>query len=350
MICKTICRSHLMLVLLVLLSCTKCMSQVNKTDIFLYLQDRESIAYKKVAFSENVFGVDKCLDLRDMEFDGTTASFHLEADSLFLGIFDNELKKYVVRNGILSCYMTENPLLKIKYYVPRLAVISQKNWANGVNQKYEAAGLYCGKDSMKISGNVSLEKKQMNCIFLPSLDTLKNVYVVNRKDNYFMRGKSEETCTLNVFDNTDFFYAYGFEYPIFVSSEKKIFQQGTVVSESKQMYYFEVEPFVHSIKSNQESLGRNNIGENDVEQDKMLTKYDMSCTDKKLNVNFMLRGDGNVKVLVANVSGMVYVSREVEAKSNNLQSVNINLDSYPTGRYVVYLNVMGKSYSKIINN
>ena len=142
-----------MLVLLVLLSNTKCMGQVSKAENFSYLDDAEYIRYKQVPFSENVFRVKKCLDLRNLEFDETTvnAGFHSEADSLFLGIFDNELRWYVVINRKLSCYKQENPLLKIKYKVPKLAVVKQNDWENRVSQEYEAEGLYCGKDSMKIA-------------------------------------------------------------------------------------------------------------------------------------------------------------------------------------------------------
>lgn len=352
MICRSIGLRHFMLVLLVLLSSTKCMSQVSNAEKFLYLQDTESIAYKQVAFSKNVIEVDKELDLRNMEFEGTPicASFHSESDSLYLGIFDNELRWYIVGDGMLFCYREENPLLKIKYVIPRLSVIKRTNWLSSVGQNYEADALYCGRDSLKISGRVSFEKEDGINILLPSLDTLKHVYVVNRKDVYWAKFVSKESCMLNVVDNADFYYAYGFDLPIFVSREKKILQQGTIVSESKEMFYFEVEPFVSSIKGNQESLGWNCIGAKDFEQDDMLSKYDVSCTDKKLNVSFMIRGDGNVKVLVANVSGMLYVSRDVETRANILQSINVNLGSYPAGRYVVYLNVMGKSYSRIINN
>lgn len=345
--------NRLVCLLLVFMSSVEIMGQNKETNSFLYLEDAERITYKQVAFSKEVFMANECLDLRDIEFDGASisASFHSEADSLFLGIFDNDLRWYVVSNGKMACHKVETPLVKIKYNVPKLAVIKQNHWASGVKQEYEAEGLYSGKDSMKIVGCISFGKKQMNSIFLPSLDTLKNIYVVNRKDNYWVRYISKETSTLNVIDNTDFYYAYGFEYPIFVSSEKRILQQGTVVSESKRKYYFEVEPFVHSIKSNQESLVWKSVSAKDAEQaDEMLARYDVSCTDKKMNVSFMLRKDGKVKVLVANVLGMVYVSREVEAKSNNLQSLNINLDSYPSGRYIVYLNVMGKNYSRTINN
>lgn len=56
------------------------------------------------------------------------------------------------------------------------------------------------------------------------------------------------------------------------------------MSESKEMYYFEVEPFVHSIMSNQESPARKNIAAKDSKQDEILAKYNVSCADKKLNV------------------------------------------------------------------
>ena len=41
MICRSIGLRHFMLVLLVLLSSTKCMSQVSNAEKFLYLQDTE---------------------------------------------------------------------------------------------------------------------------------------------------------------------------------------------------------------------------------------------------------------------------------------------------------------------
>lgn len=349
---RTVCISGLMFVLLIVVSNTKCMSQINRAETFSYLEDTESITYKQVVFSENIFEAGKWLDLRDIEFDGTiaSASFHSDADSLLLGIFDNELRWYDVSDGKMSCYKEENPLLKIKYVVPRLSVIKRSNWTNRAGQNYEADALYCGRDSLKISGSVSFKKEDLNNILLPSLDTLKHVYVVNRKDVYWAKFVSKENCVLNVIDNTFFYYAYGFDFPIFVSREKKMFQQGIVKTESKEMFYFEVDPFVQSIKNNQELLFRKSIDDKGMGEDGILAKYNVSCSDNKLNVSFMLRKDGKAKILVANALGMVYVSREVEAKFNNLQDISINLGSYPSGRYVVYLNVMGESYSSIINN
>jgi len=341
--------NHIKLLLLMFISSMGMIVQAYEIKSFCCLKDRGEIVYRKVLSCENVVINESCLDLRNIELEGTIADAHFfsVSDSLYQCIFENKMSWYSAKDGVLFCERIESPLFCIKYAFPKLVAIDSETKLNVINCDYLADGLYCGKDSMTISGQVTLKESSKGYMIFPSLDTLQCKTVANRKDNFAIAYLSKNVADMNVVEEADFYYVYGFDYPIFIIGNRKYLQQGKVLEESKYAYYLEIEPFLLAIKDKQEQYP---ISNSELAQDEVLAGFRASCVGSKLDVDLTLKKDASGKILVANALGMIYVSQRFTASSGVSQSFHIDLSSYPRGRYVVYLNVTGKSYSRIVNN
>lgn len=341
--------NHIKLLLLMFISSIGMTAQAYEPPKNCCLKDMDEIVYRKVLSCGNVMIHESCLDLRNIELEGTTADAHFfsVSDSQYQCVFENEMRWYSSKEGMLFCARIESPLSRIKYTIPKIVAMDCETKLNVISCDYLAEGLYCGKDSMKINGQVSLKESSKGYMILPSLDTLKYMAVVNRKDNFAITYLSKNVADMNVVEEADFYYVYGCDYPIFIIGNRKYIQQGKVLEEIKNAYYLEVEPFLFAIKDQQEQYP---IGNSELVQDEVLAGFLASCVGSKLDVDLTLKKDASGKILVANVLGMIYVSQKFTASSGVSQSFHIDLSSYPRGRYVVYLNVAGKSYSRIINN
>lgn len=340
-----------MAMLLIVVSMAECWGQENQAEYICNVGNQKDIRYKNVTFSKKYGDKNNTLDLSLLELDGATTniSIYSVSDSLFRGVYENDLRWYRVDDNIWSCKKVETPLLRIEYSVPKNVAIGVKSKLEEIEQDYKGKGIYCAKDSMTVIGHISMFKEMLNSVILPSLDTLKFVHVVHRRDSSRVK-YSQVTDGISVIENADFYYAYDFECPIFMSIERKLFRQGIVLSESKKMYYFEIEPFLLSIKNRQDFFESRISDAREIVQNNVLVNFRASCIDKNLNVRFTLKGDARAKIVVANSLGIVYMSKDVDAPSYISKNVHFYMGNYPVGQYVVFLNVMGKKYYRVINN
>lgn len=310
----------------------------------------EIIEYNRATLKNSDVMVDKSkIDLSCIELQDEIYSVKLSAcpDSNKISVIFNDcIKQYNSLDNHFFCHSYETPLTRITYRKPKLSFIDAFANQSNVQMSYMGDGVYCDKDSIAISGNVSMARENKAYVILPSLDTIKSVVWMTRMDEEHIRHKSSmQRKELLLLEETSFVYLKGFDYPIFIDCQKTYKQKGKTLSKSRDMWCLD-RSFLNDLqKINAEgSNSANGNSEIDIVGD--FHVYDDEST---LNATFSTTEDTDYNIIVANVSGILYASKKGHACKGVSQSVKVDVSCFPSGKYAVYLNVKGKRYSRVIN-
>lgn len=287
------------------------------------------------------------IDLSNIELQDKICNIKLSThqDSSITAIFDDCIRKYHISDAQLFCDRYETPLTKVSYSVPKMTATNTATSSSQIQMSYRGDGTFCGKDTMLISGNIYISKANMQYAILPSQDTIKSTIWVTEKDEERIIYNSSTRKKLLLLEETSYAYLKDFAYPIFIDCKRTYTQQGKVLLNSRNMLYLDYK----TLANIQESYNIQNNTHNTNFPNKIISKFHICCQGKILNATLSTKEDCNYKLAVAHVSGILYTSQKGQTKKDVSKDININMTSFPSGRYTVYLYVNGERLSRTIN-
>lgn len=222
--------------------------------------------------------------------------------------------------------------------------------------RIDGKGTYCSKNKLWISGTCSTKALAMGKLVMPSTDTLTNVQLLQRniianidvsKDSVMSVKLNEPMkSTVTILE----WYALGYRYPVLKVIETTVKRGGQNLLEQSFAYVADVESmgnFVNGLNKKTEAKMRDIVANSNAKQDNI--SYKITIKNRKVSLLYSLSLDSQLRFLISNTSGMIFKSVFQKRQARNNYRQDFDCSRLPSGEYVLYINVNGKTFAEKVN-
>lgn len=322
------------------------------------LGDSAKITYQLMESSNSGYAGDGEMwdfsTVRDIEKDYNVL---LKKDSLsFWNKVEGKAKySYVLLADSLEQVGFENRLTKIRYTKKKLAMKYPLQYGDSVSSRFEGYGSYCGDHFVKVEGQVVVNADGLGKLILSKRDTLDNVLRVQTITTTAMAMgvdtvKIDTTNLKQEIEEKYEWYAKGFRYPIYTLIQKSSFSNLEFVGSTSLAYRILPENFAEIEDAFNDSIRKSE----ELRKEEILAKqdrfhYTLTNRNGGIDINYASDDDANILVMVTSSNGILYRRQNTVVRSGETGNILLSTTGLLPGQYVLYLNVNGKIYSKIIS-
>ena len=284
----------------------------------------------------------------------------------------NTLNYYTCRGDTLLMLGYENKTMRAKYGRPKALMLLPVKYGDRIKGVYHGTGAYSERIMMRMFGSYETETDAMGTVILPGNDTIRNVVRVHERDlasavclpdidtekelkAYVDSMKPFNADSINLYLSADSFaiatekylwYAEGYRYPIIetimsgIKGKSPQYMTAYYCPPQEQEYLLDE---VNAELRKLQGIGGYNNGftGNGSLADGCMPEYEISVNNGCVEIIGTVGENTNVKVLVCDISGIVYKSAESQGSADGKLTMSVDCGNLRKGEYVLYINNNG---------
>lgn len=286
-------------------------------------------------------------------------------DSLFVGREHRTLYKYMLRNDSLFSLGFENPTTLMDYQKPELQMVFPFHYQDKGRGAYSGTGEYCGRLKLTSQGETEFVADAYGMIVLPSGDTLNNVLRVHSVKKIAGLITLESGDSLDMQVDTYRWYADGYRYPVFETVESKYMKEQKMMKHFATAFYYTPAEQYYGLDNDEDNLEkreRNSMTDNffsgknkkregpELEDPQQTVDYRILINDdnSSISLNYTLWETSRILIMLSDIQGRNWMNSPVQVQEIGSYSLNIPLDTYPRGEYMLQIMVNDQLIGKKI--
>lgn len=325
------------------------------------------------------------IELQDSNYE---LSYTAQGADTIIGIEHQTMYYYCTSGDSLFCIGYENPTTSIVYHKPELLLSFPVFQDRSVTSYFNGSGIYCGQQSIRLSGKSKIAADASGMMILPEGDTLHKVLriytekLIHQKMTPItpMPDSLQADCSPFFFncDSIDYlladdsihlktetwrWYAEGYRYPVFETMKSTIYKYGIAHNHFTTSFlylpdeqYYDLPPDSdnqqqrdlvtdehrerewRSISDDEEDINSNNV-----------TNYSLrKGEDGNLLFRYRLTQSSVVSWILYDLQGrqLTTVRRGNQIVGEYLETISIS--QYPKGEYLLRINLGEQAYTEKI--
>lgn len=327
---------------------------------FNLMRKNDAVLYEQVDYyNPGNAGEDEVWDFRSANIlnkDNYVMEISVDSSSRYHKLIGNETFSYVYDSGYLKQYKTENRLSKILYFDKKVSIKYPFQFCDSIKESFQGYGMYCGNHFIRLKGDVFVKADGAGQVILSEKDTLNNVIRIYTVSTTSMNMGVDfaDLDTLNTKQEIEEKYEWfckGFRYPLYVIIQKSSYNNLEFVGSSNYAYRANPESFLSINDTRNDSLRQSELLKQQLELKKKSQNvfFVIDNTDGKLNFRYSSRDVGYVSIVIAGSNGILYRKNNYKLEICDSGNIHIQTDGLLPAQYILYANVNGKVYSKIVN-
>ena len=268
----------------------------------------------------------------------------------------NCIQHYTLHNDNLEQYGDENRLARTYYYRKKLSIRYPFQFGDSLKSAFEGYGRYCGNHIVKVKGKAMVQADGEGTLVLSANDTVRKVLRVHTVTSTAMAmdvdfAEIDSSMLRQEIEERYEWYAMGYRYPLYVIIQRTSYTNLEQVGTTRTAYRLLPEEMEILDDAVNDSIKRaaptpKNSKTHDGAD---IFHYDITCSGKMVDIAYTCDTDANLTVVLASYSGILYDKRQLSVKGGDSGHIPVSTSGLLPGRYVIYINVNGKVYSKTVN-
>lgn len=269
-----------------------------------------------------------------------------------VGLGNDGVTYYRFNTDTLFLVCHENPLWRIYYMHPILALKYPLSYGDSISAPFLGYGIYCGDHPFKETGLSTVIADANGSIVIDD-DTIPDVLRIHSLKSYSICMGIDSTLLDNarqkqVVEERYDWYAHGYRYPLFTTVSNTSYDDMQVVGIQRKAYC--MSPDVQGLLIGQydSNIRKSDSSANTTSQGGIqdVIQYGITQNDSKLTIYYTLDDTADITAIVSDTSGIVHRKAYQHGESGNGYSITINCTGLRHGKYILYINVNGKVYSE----
>lgn len=327
---------------------------------FLFAQYRLSLVHNSLCpdslnseiilpFDVGCEGENVTWDFSDADYDDnpdtTTVNLYCLSDRI---LWDNNGAMTTFRQvaDSLLIIREETPLYEMDYDTPVASMIYPFSYGSCLSAPFAGRGAYEDKFIMEEAGISTIQGDAYGTLILTEGDTVRNVLRIHSTRNSYMnvheRTSGEYICTLVKGCDTYEWYAKGYRYPVLRAYSYILESDGDVILQSSTAHRMSPEMQAAMEDKDNESLREQDAAHN-------IINYDVTVNSNSAIVTYELLEDAYVSITLADSRGIVFWRYGADQSSGAGYQTIVPLSGLLHGQYIIYIEVNGTIYNRIIN-
>ena len=268
----------------------------------------------------------------------------------------NGIRHNALHNDSLEQYGDENRLARTYYYRKKLCMRYPFQFGDSLKSAFEGYGRYCGDHIIKVKGKAMVQADGEGTLVLSANDTVRNVLRVCTVTSTAMAmdidfAEIDSSQLRQEIEERYEWYAMGYRYPLYAIVQKTSYTNLEPVGTTRTAYRLLPEEMEILDDAVNDSIKRAvpTPKNSKTHEGTDIFHYDIICSGKMVDIAYTCDADANLTVVLASYSGMLYDKRQLSVKGGDSGHIPVSTSGLHPGRYVIYINVNGKVYSKTVN-
>lgn len=322
------------------------------------MRDNDRMSYMTfVPCTTGNAGNSEIWDFSQAAIQKSSNNVYFSADSLsHIFMTDNYGKLYFkMINDSLKIYKYENRLTKINYFKNKLAVRYPFMYGDSISSTFEGFGFYCSDHYIRVRGQVNVQADGCGKLILPDNDTINNVLRISTITSTAMAmdidfATIDSTNLKQEIEEKHEWYGMGYRYPLCTIIQRTSYSDMEPIGTNQTAYILLPEDFKYLDDAVNDSI-KNEQAEKEKEERRNhdIFHFNINKLTGKVDIIYNVDSDANVTIILSNYSGMLYETKHYTLKGGDTGHIYVNTSGLLPGKYVIYINVNGKVYSKTLN-
>lgn len=142
----------------------------------------------------------------------------------------------------------------------------------------------------------------------------------------------------------------GYRYPLCTIIQRTSYSNMEPIGTNQTAYILLPEDFKYLDDAVNDSI-KNEQAEKEKEERRNhdIFHFNINKLTGKVDIIYNVDSDANVTIILSSYSGMLYETKHYTLKGGDTGHIYVNTSGLLPGKYVIYINVNGKVYSKTLN-
>lgn len=273
-------------------------------------------------------------DFSNCTFEEEYSPTRVSSDTLGFHCSELGLQSYYFQSGdSLLKYAFRSRQEEMAYRKPLIAMLYPFNYGDSISSPFYGEGTFCNTYRLSHNGTRTIIADAKGSIILPDNKIINEVLRVHTitSNNILLEGMDAnlvDTATTKQEIAEDYlWYAKGCRYPVFEYHISTSYGNGQKVGKQSAAYCYLPDDFMDKMIS--------------VKENRFPMDYKISQTTNTIQVSYSTKIDATINFIIANTMGVVYQNKTYSCKADERYDASFNCNGYPSGEYILYVNVNG---------
>lgn len=282
------------------------------------------------------------------ESQGNSTIAYQVIDSTIIKITDKGIEHFSLKGDSLLLFKQENQNKELRHLSPSLVNHYPIHYSDILNTTYAGEGKYCDRFFIREKGTIHVEADGYGSLVLPSADTLRNttrICTITTTAIQMHKDSCKKDSDFNKHVVTEHYqwYSAGYRYPVFETIIQTSYNMMDPIASFQESYWLDLDSVSVLRDSVNEEIKRKE--EKEYQKPDDIFHYSIRTENKKIIVDYDLDIDTNIRIIVADITGVLHKNIYQHCIADNGQSIIIDCNDMRHGQYIIYINVNGNIYS-----
>lgn len=273
-------------------------------------------------------------DFSNCTFKEENSPIRVSSDSLGFHCSEAGLQSYYLLSGdSLLKHAFRSKLEEITYKKPQIAMLYPFTYSDSISSSFYGEGTFCDTYQLSHHGTRTIIADAKGSIILPDNKIIKEVLRVHTvtSNNILLEGMDAnlvDTATTKQELAEDYlWYAKECRYPIFEYHISTSYGNGKKIGTQSAAYCY----LPNNLMDNVVSLKETRIP----------MDYKVSQMGCSILISYSTKSEATINFIITNTMGVVCQNKTYSGKAGENHNASFNCYGYPSGEYILYVNVNG---------